>query len=85
MEPFEIPFLAANIIFTIAVLPNLHAIFSNWKNIKGFDAFSKIGATSTFVALLFMTTGYIFINSYVNVAMTVPTILYWGLISYKKL
>lgn len=78
----EILFSIANIILTIAALPNIKNLIINRRNLRGF---SRVGGFLTFLPILIIDVAYFIQGFYIPIILGVPTLMFWfGVMIYAK-
>lgn len=78
MNP-ESYFMLGNILFIIASVPNIIKAYKDRNILKGF---SFTGASLQSIGIIAMVSGYLCMNSHINVLLVIPNFTYWGLIVF---
>jgi len=79
MNPAEIFFAIGNAALLVAAYPLIKEAWSNRKKLTGF---SFRGSSLTLGAVIFIATGYLYMNSWINILLVLPTILFWGIVAW---
>lgn len=78
----ELSFLIGNMIMTVGTLLLIREVLKNKKALLGYDL---VGATFTFIALLFLFSGFLTSNQYASAGFVLITATYWGVVVFFKL
>lgn len=76
---YELFLALGNLCFTIASIPNIIAATRNKDRLIGF---SFKGAITTFIGMNSVMLALFLLNSPLNMLLSIPTYIYWGLISW---
>lgn len=79
MNVAEIFFAIGNATLLVASYP---LIKEAWKNRSELNGFSFRGSSLTLGGVIFITTGYMYLESWLNVALVSPTVLFWGIVAW---
>jgi hypothetical protein len=78
----ELSFLIGNIIMFIGTTLLIRTVVRNKSMLNGYNL---AGSALTFIALLFLLTGFILSNQLLSVEFSIITVLYWMFIVVYKL
>ncbi len=75
----DIFFYISNTLFLIASYPMIKTAIVNRNSLKGF---SFVGALCTFLGMITTLCMLIYLKSYLNVILALPTVTYWGIVTW---
>ena len=75
----DIFFYISNSLFLLASYPLIKEALRNRNSLKGF---SFRGALYTFLGMITTVAMLIYIKSYWNVLLSLPTVAYWGIVTW---
>ena len=79
MTTTDILFSLGNLLFLIASYPMIKTAIVNRNSLKGF---SFIGSLFTFLGMGIMITAFVIMNSWLAALLAIPTIAYWGIVTW---
>ena len=79
METIEIIFGLGNMLFLIASYPMIKKALENRDSLKGF---SSSGSLLTVLGMITMICGFIYLQTYISVALAIPTLIYWIIVTW---
>jgi len=75
----DILFFITNSLFLVASYPMIRAALKNKNSLRGF---SFTGAFCTFLGMIVSIYILIYTESYFNILLALPTLAYWGIVTW---
>ena len=74
-------FMAGNAVVLIGTLLLMHRAIENHRTLY---AYSRVGSLLTFIGVLLLTLGFTVAGQFVSVAFSLPTVIFWGIVTVFK-